>query len=95
MDGHFALDDDVVAQMRHDPAEVEVPPLSLTMAVDSVHLPPTVSAARDPLPRRDIDDDAILVELEAGDAGALEGKEDSEYTLLRASGVRSFPPVSG
>ena len=70
---------DVVAQVRHDPAEVEVSPLSLTMAVDRVHLPSTVPAARNPVGRRDIDDDAILVELDAEDSGGLESEEDSEY----------------
>jgi hypothetical protein len=56
-----------------------VSPLSLTMIVDSVHLPSTVSAARDPVAWRDVDDDAILVELDAEDSGGLESEEDSEY----------------
>lgn len=69
-----------VAKVELDAGQVQVPPPSLSIVVDAVDLAATVGAAGDPPGRLDVDHEPFVLEFEAGHAGALEGKEDSEYT---------------
>ena len=82
-----------VAQLELDAGQVQVPPPSLPTSVDAMDLATAIATAGDPPGRLDVDHEPLVLEVEGGHEGALEGKKDSEYTCWahRAGGwFRSF-----
>ena len=74
-----------VPQSEFHTREVEVSPESRPLVVRGA-FPMALAASASSPGGPDIDDDAFVVELEAGDDSLLEGKEDSEYTCCAHGG---------
>jgi hypothetical protein len=68
------------SQVDHDAGDVEMPPAALSAVVAGSNWTLAVTAPRDSPRGRHVDDEAVSIELEADDAGMLEGKQNSEYT---------------